>query len=377
MRTTLGNGLLTSEGAFWLRQRRLIQPSFSRERIAAYAPTMVELADRASSTWKEGQTRDIHADMTRLTLEIIARTMFGADVSDQALVVGEAVAELAAALVRRFQSVFRLPPILPTPANLRRKRAARQIDSILYDIIRRRRGSKEAGDDLLGVLIRVCDEEDGSGMTDQQLRDEAITLFLAGHDTTALTLTWGLYLLARHPAVARALETELDDVLGGRAPAASDIPRLRYTDMVVREVMRLYPSAYVVGRAPIGSYELAGYTVPPGGTILMSQWVVHRDPRWYDQPEEFRPERWADDSGRPRPRFSYFPFGGGPRICVGNHFAMMEAVLVLATVARYWRVSIPPGEQPVAPTPQITLRPARPVGLTLHRRQGGQSLLLS
>jgi cytochrome P450 len=368
LRTTLGNGLLTSEGAFWLRQRRLIQPSFSRERIATYAPVMVELADRATTTWQDGETRDVHAAMTRLTLEIIARSMFGADVSEQAIVVGEAVADLSAALVRRFQSLFRLPPIFPTPANLRCKRAARQIDSILYDIIQKRRDTKEAGDDLLGILIRICDQDDGSRMTDQQLRDEAITLFLAGHDTTALTLTWGLYLLARHPEAARALETELDEVLGRRPPTVADIPRLVYTDRVIREVMRLYPSAYLVGRAPIGPYEMRGYLVPPGGTILMSQWVVHRDPRWYDDPEQFRPERWANDSERRRPRFAYFPFGGGPRICIGNHFAMMEAVLVLAAVCRAWRVSAPPGEAPVTPTPRITLRPARPVRLTLHRR---------
>jgi cytochrome P450 len=206
LKTTLGNGLLTSEGPFWLRQRRLIQPSFSRERIATYAAVMVDLAGRASATWKDGQTRDVHADMTRLTLEIIARSMFGADVSEQAVVVGEAVAELAAAQIRRFQSFFRLPPVVPTPANRRRRQAAQKIDSILYDIIHKRRQSKEAGDDLLGILIRVADADDGSRMTDQQLRDEAITLFLAGHDTTALTLTWGLYLLARHPEAARALE---------------------------------------------------------------------------------------------------------------------------------------------------------------------------
>jgi cytochrome P450 len=368
LRSTLGNGLLTSEGPFWLRQRRLIQPSFSRERIATYAPVMVDLADRASATWKDGQTRDVHADMTRLTLEIIARSMFGADVSEQAVVVGEAVADLAAAMVRRYQTVLRLPPLLPTPANIRRWRSGRQIDSILYDIIRKRRDSKIGGDDLLGILIRVADADDGSRMTDQQLRDEAITLFLAGHDTTALTLTWGLYLLARHPDVAGALEKELDEVLAGRVPNAADIPRLRYTEMVIREILRLYPSAYVVGRAPVKAYEVGGYTVQPGGTILMSQWVVHRDPRWYDKPEQFRPERWADTSNPNRPKFSYFPFGGGPRICVGNHFAMMEAVLVLATVARNWRVSVPEGELPVAPKPQITLRPSRPVRLTLQRR---------
>ncbi len=368
LRARLGNGLLTSEGDFWLRQRRLIQPAFGRERIAGYAPLMVELADRLTAGWRDGETRDLHADMTRLTLEIIARAMFGADVSEQAVVVGEAVSVLAEALVRRFQSVLRLPPVIPTPANLRRRRCARQIDAILYDIIEKRRASKEAGDDLLGILIRACDEDDGSRMTDQQLRDEAITLFLAGHDTTALTLTWGLYLLARHPEVARSLEQELDEVLAGRAPTAADLPRLRYTDMVVHEVLRLYPSAYVVGREAIEACELGGYRVPAGGTLLMSQWAVHRDPRWFAEPERFWPERWADGLERRLPRCAYFPFGGGPRVCIGNHFALMEAVLVLASVARRWRVSVPAGEPPVRPRPLITLRPTGPVRLTLHRR---------
>jgi cytochrome P450 len=369
LRPTLGNGLLTSEGDFWLRQRRLIQPSFGRDRISAYAPVMVDFADRLAATWRDGQTRDVHADMARLTLEIIARTMFGADVSDQAVVVGEAVSALAAAMVRRFQSLLRLPGIIPTRANLRRKRHAERIDAILYDIIRRRRESKDIGDDLLGTLISVCDQDDGSTMTDRQLRDEAITLFLAGHDTTALTLTWALYLLARHPEVARKLELELDEVLADRAPTATDIPRLRYTEGVIREVLRLYPSAYVIGREAIAACELDGYRVPAGGTLLMSQWAVHRDPRWYEEPERFLPERWAEGLERRLPKCAYFPFGGGPRVCVGNHFALMEAVLVLAALARKWRVTVPDGEEPVAPKPQITLRPARPVRLVLHARR--------
>jgi cytochrome P450 len=368
LRGWFGNGLLTSEGEFWLRQRRLIQPAFGRERVPAYAAVMVELAERLAAAWRDGETRDVYADMTRLALEIIARAMFGADLGEQAVAVGEAVAVLADGVVERLNSLFRLPQVVPTPANLRRGRAAVRLDAVLYDIIRRRRASKEAGDDLLGTLIRACDEDDGSRMTDQQLRDEAFTLFVAGHDTTALTLTWGLYLLARHPEAARALEAELDDVLGDRAPGAEDLPRLRYADAVVREVMRLYPSAYAIGRQAIAACDVGGYPVPAGGTVLMSQWAVHRDPRWYDEPERFWPERWADGLERRLPKCAYFPFGGGPRVCIGNHFALMEAVLVLASVARHWRVSVPAGEAPVRPRPQITLRPAGPVRLTLHRR---------
>jgi cytochrome P450 len=370
LRTVLGNGLLTSEGDFWLRQRRLIQPAFSRERIAAYAGVMVEYGDRLTATWQDGQTRDAHADMTKVTLEIIAQTMFGADVSAQAVVVGQAVSDLVEGTVRRFNTVLRLPPVIPTPANVRQRRSSRRLDAILYGIIKTRRQSTDAGDDLLGRLIRAGDEGDGRGMTDRQLRDEAITLFLAGHDTTALTLTWSLYLLARHPQVAQALEKELDEVLCGRPPALADLPRLRYADMVIHEVMRLYPSAYVIGREAVAPCELGGYTIPAGGTLLMSQWAMHRDPRWFDEPECFRPERWADGLERRLPKGAYFPFGGGPRVCIGNHFAMLEAVLVLASIARNWRFSVPPGESEVRPRPLITLRPAGPVRLTVSRRGG-------
>jgi cytochrome P450 len=264
--------------------------------------------------------------------------------------------------------VFRLPHVIPTPANIRRGRAALRLDAVLYDIIRERRENRETGDDLLGVLIRACDEDDGRGMTDRQVRDEAFTLFVAGHDTTALTLTWGLYLLARHPETARALEKELDEVLAGRLPAVEDLPRLRFTDCVAREVMRLYPSAYAIGRQAIAPCEVGGYPVPAGGTVLMSQWALHRDPRWYDEPERFIPERWADGLERRLPKYAYFPFGGGPRVCVGNHFAMMEAVLVLATIARRWRVAVQAGEPAVRPKPMITLRPAGPVRLIVRRR---------
>jgi cytochrome P450 len=368
LRASFGNGLLTSEGDFWLRQRRLIQPAFSRERIATYASAMASLADRLASAWRDGETRDVYADMSRMTLEIIVRVMFGADVGDEAIAVGESVAILADAVMKRLNSIFRLPRLLPTPANIRRGRAALRLDAILYDIIRKRRQSKETGDDLLGLLIRVCDEDDGSRMTDRQLRDEAFTLFVAGHDTTALTLTWGLYLLARHPDAARALEQELDIVLAGRVPTAEDLPRLRYTDMVIREVMRLYPSAYTIGRQAIDPCELDGYRVPAGGTVLMSQWAVHRDPRWFDEPERFLPERWADGLERRLPKFAYFPFGGGPRVCIGNHFAMMEATLALATLLRHWRVSVPAGEPDVRPRPMVTLRPSAPVRLVVHRR---------
>jgi cytochrome P450 len=364
----LGNGLLTSEGDFWRRQRRLMQPAFNRERVASYGGTMVRMADRMLAAWHADQTRDVHEDLSRLTLEIAAATMFGADdVTTEADEVVEALRALTTGFNSRLFRLVQLPGYVPTPGNIRRERAARRLDDIIFDLIRRRRSDGGHGD-LLGILLNARDEDDGTRMSDQQLRDEALTLFLAGHDTTALTLSWAAYLLARHPEVARALESEADLVLGGRAPTPNDLPRLRYAENVVQEVMRLYPPAYVIGRQAIEECEIAGYRVPARATVLMSQWVVHRDSRWYDEPEKFRPERWADGLLRRLPRQAYFPFGGGPRICIGNHFAMMEAVLVLSTVARRWHFSVPPGEGAVAPRPAVTLRPGGPIRLIVQPR---------
>jgi cytochrome P450 len=368
-RRLLGNGLLTSEGDFWLRQRRLVQPAFSRERVASYAAVMVGYADRLTAGWRDGETRDLHADMTRLTLEIIAKTLFDADVAGQARAVGEAMAELAGAFNARFTSLLRLPAMLPTPANLRRERAARRLDGILYELIKQRRTVRGRGD-LLGTLLEAADEADGTGMTDRQLRDEAMTLFLAGHETTALALSWTWHLLARHPEAAVELAEEVRAVLGGRPPAADDLPRLRYAEMVVQETMRLYPPAYVIGRQAVEECVLGGYHIPAGGTVLMSQYVLHRDPRFFDDPERFFPGRWADGLARRLPKYAYFPFGGGPRVCIGNTFALMEAVLVVAAVARRFRFTAPAGPPP-RPRPAITLRPEGPVLLTVHAAPAG------
>jgi cytochrome P450 len=364
----LGNGLLTSESDFWRRQRRLIQPAFTRERIASYGTTMVRLANLRTANWGDGEIRDVHADMSQLTLEIAAATLFGADdMEAETGKVTAALQDLTAGFGSRFFRIVQLPAFLPTPGNIRRERAARRLDEIIYDLIRRRRESG-AQNDLLGMLLNARDEDDGTRMTDRQLRDEAMTLFLAGHDTTALTLTWGWYLLARHPEVARKLAAEADLVLGGWAPAPEDLPRLRYAEAVTQEIMRLYPSAYLIGRQAIEECEIGGYRVRAGGTVIMSQWVVHRDPRWYDEPEEFRPERWTDGLLRRLPKYAYFPFGGGQRVCIGNHFAMMEAVLILTSLARNWSFSVPPGEPSMKPKPAVTLRPAGPIRLVVHAR---------
>jgi cytochrome P450 len=362
--TLLGNGLLTSEGDFWLRQRRLAQPAFSRDRVAAYAGVMVEYAERMAASWLDGEVRDLHRDMARLTLEIISKTLFNAEVGDKAREVGDALLDAMRNFNQRFYRIVRIPERIPTPGNLRVRRAIRRVDDILYGLIRERRTDGICGD-LLSHLLEAKDE-DGSRMTDKQLRDETMTLFLAGHDTTSLVLTWGWYVLARHPEVVHNLEAELRDVLGGRPPTMADLPRLRYTEMVVQEVMRLYPPAWVIGREAVAACEVGGWHIPAGGTVLLSQYVVHRDPRWYNEPERFRPERWADDLMKRLPKFAYFPFGGGPRVCIGNTFAQIEATLVLATIAQRFRFQRA-SDAEVKPRPAITLQPGGPVELRLQR----------
>jgi cytochrome P450 len=356
--------LLTSEGAFWLRQRRLIQPVFQRERILSYAPDMTACAERQIDTWHDGEVRDLHMEMRKLTLAVATKTLFGVDAGDQAAAVGCALREAMGTFDQRLFRIIPLPDNVPTLGNWRIRKAIRRLDRILYGLINQRRAEGQRKD-LLSVLLHARHESDGSGMTDQQLRDEAMTLFLAGHETTALALAWGGYLLAQHPHVVEKLHAELHQVLGGRTPTAADLPNLPYTEMVIQEVMRLYPPAYAIGRQAIGPCTIGGYPIPAGGTVLMSQWVVHRDPRYYDDPEHFYPERWADGLAKRLPRYAYFPFGGGQRVCIGNTFALMELPLVLATIAQRFRFSLPPGP-PVVPKPLLTLQPNRPILVKLH-----------
>ena len=365
-RHVFGEGLLTSEGDFWLRQRRLVQPAFHRARIASYAETMVEYAQRMMETWRAGEERDVHQEMTRLTLQIVAKTLFNADVARDARDVGKSL-ELLLELGANFRRILFVPHWVPTPTNLRIKREIAFIESILYRIISERRASGRDTGDLLSMLLHVQDE-DGSRMTDKQLRDETITLFLAGHETTASSLSWTWWLLAQNPAAETKLHTELDEVLGGRTPSLDDLPRLPYTANVITESMRLYPPAWGLARVVVEDHELGGYPVKKGMGVAMAQWVVHRDRRWYDAPEEFRPERWEGDLAKRIPRFAYFPFGGGPRQCIGNSFALMEAALILATVAQRYRLRLVPNH-PVIPLASITLRPRHGVRVTLESRQ--------
>jgi len=365
-RHVVGDGLLTSEGDFWLRQRRLAQPAFHRARINSYATTMVEYTERLLKDWKSGQERDAHQEMMRLTLQIVGKTLFDADVERDAQDVGKSLEQLLE-IGANFRRTIFVPHWLPTPANLRMKREVVQIEKILYRIIAGRRASGRDAGDLLSMLLAAQDE-DGSKMTDRQLRDETITLFLAGHETTASTLSWTWWLLAQNPAVEKKLHAELDTVLGDRAPSLDDLPNLVYTGHVITEALRLYPAAWGMARLAVEDHEIAGYPLTKGMGVAMAQWVVHRDPRWYDAPEEFRPQRWEGDLLKRLPKFAYFPFGGGPRQCIGNTFALMEATLILATIARKFRLRLVAGH-PVVPLASITLRPRHGVRVTLESRE--------
>src|SRR5271169_2393644 len=360
-----GRGLLTSDGDFWLRQRRLTQPAFHRARIAGYASTMVEFTERLLHEWQDGEERDIHAEMMRLTLQIVGKTLFDADVERDAQDIGKSM-ELLLELSANFRRTIFIPHWVPTPTNFRLERAIRQIEKVLYRMIAEKRASGRDSGDLLSMLLAAQDE-DGSRMTDQQLRDEAITLFLAGHETTANTLSWTWWLLAQNPAVEAKLHAELRTVLAGRAPSLDDLPKLVYTNHIITESLRLYPPAWGTARTAIEDHEIAGYAVPKGSGVSFAQWTVHRDPRWFDAPEEFRPERWDGDLLKRIPRFAYFPFGGGPRQCIGSNFALMEAALILATIAQKFRFSLVEGH-PVVPLASITLRPRYGVRAVLESR---------
>jgi cytochrome P450 len=368
-RRLLGEGLLTSEGGFWRRQRRLAQPAFHRKRVAAYGEVMVALAERSLDGWRDGETIDVHEEMMRLTLEIVAKCLFDADVGSEAKDVGSAM-KVALEDFSSQRSLIRIPKSIPTPHNLRFERAARRLERIVRTIIEERRKSEdEDRGDLLSMLM-LAEDESGEQMTDKQLRDEVMTLFLAGHETTANALTWTLWLLSLNATAEVGLVEELGRVLGGRAPTVADLPNLPYVERVIKESMRLYPPAWVMGREAIGECEVGGYRMPAGTTALISQWVVHRDPRYHHDPQRFDPDRWTAEYEEALPRFAYFPFGGGPRQCIGAGFAMTEARLILATVAQRFTMELAPGQR-VEPYPSITLRPKQGIRMSLAERSRG------
>jgi cytochrome P450 len=363
----VGNGLLTSEGDVWKRQRRLAQPAFHRHRINAYAETMVDYAKRSVSNWQASEVRDIHRDMMRLTLGVVVKTLFNADVSADADKVGLVLSRIVTPFAGQATLKWIMDNRLPTAAHRRFNRDAREIDAIVYRIIDERRKSKRDQGDLLSMLLKATDE-DGSGMSNQQLRDEVMTIFLAGHETTALTLSWAWYLLALNPESEKKFHAELDEVLGGRLPAMEDMSRLKFTEMIARESMRLYPPAYALGREAINDCEIGGFRVPAGAQVFMFQWATQRDTRFYAEPDVFRPERWTAEFTASLPKYAYFPFGGGPRACIGNYFAMMEVILLLATIAQRFRFSLVP-DHPVSLMPAMSLRPADGIKVIVERRR--------
>jgi cytochrome P450 len=335
----VGNGLVTSEGDFWRRQRRLAQPAFHRQRISSYGEVMVDYAQRAIAKWKPQQELDISRAMTRMTLEIVVKTLFNADVSAEADHIGAILSEVVKPFASQATLKWIMDNRLPTPGHRRYFNLVKEIDRIVFRIIAERRASKSDEGDLLSMLLAAQDD-DGSGMTDAQLRDEVMTLFLAGHETTALALSWSWYLLATHPEAAKKFHDELDRVLKGRTPTVHDMRNLTYTEMIAKETMRLYPPAYAVGREAIEDTELGGFRVPKGSQVFAFQWATQRDARYFEAPETFEPERWTAECAERIPKYAYFPFGGGPRQCIGNYFAMMEVVLLMATIGQRFEFSL-------------------------------------
>ena len=367
----LGQGLLISEGEFWRRQRRLAQPAFHRSRIAEYGATMVECADTHSKTWRDGEIRDLAQEMMAMTLDIAVRTLFGTRLAAEAENVGHSLGFLMRYSLRKARSPLKIPESWPTPANRRAKRETEFLDSLVYRIIAERQKEIDSGapnphNDLLAMLMGAMDE-DGTQMTPKQLRDETMTLFLAGHETTALTLSWTWYLLSENPLAEARLHEELQSVLGGRAPQVGDLERLPYLKAVISEVLRLYPAAYTIARTSITPCTVGGYDFPVDTTFIMSQWVMHRDARYFEDPEAFRPERWLDGLENRLPTGAYFPFGDGPRRCIGQGFALLELGLVVARIAQGFRFKLVPGH-PVVPEPLVTLRAKHGIRMTVHAR---------
>ncbi|HET6890184.1 MAG TPA: cytochrome P450 [Pyrinomonadaceae bacterium] len=368
-RRLLGEGLLTSEGEFHRRQRRLSQPAFHRARIASYADVMTDHAARMSERWRNGETLDIAEEMMRLTLGIVGKTLFDADVEGDAEQVGKSMSVLMEFFNTITIPFFEILQKLPLPQFRRFDSARAKLDEVIYRLIKDRRDSGKDRGDLLSMLLLAQDVEgDGGQMTDLQLRDELLTIFLAGHETTANALTWTWYLLSQNPEAETRLHAEIDEILGSRVPTYEDLPKLRYTEMVLAESMRLYPPAWALGRLAIDDCWIGGYCVPRRSLVLMSQYVMHHDARYFHEPERFVPDRWQNEVTESRPQFSYFPFGGGPRRCIGEGFAWMEGILLIATLAQRWRMRLV-SDHPVALKPLMTLRPKHGMRMTMNSRQ--------
>jgi cytochrome P450 len=354
-----GDGLINSEGDFWLRQRRLIQKAFQRGRLGRYADTMVALARRRLDGWAEGAAINLDQEMSHLSLEVAGETLFGVDLRDRAAWLGETAEVLRETFIREFLAPVPLPDWLPLPSKRRMRRAIRDLDGFITGIIRDRRTSGEDRGDLLSMLLLAVDEQgDGTGMTDRQARDEAVTLFNAGHDSTSAGLAWACYFMARDPGVQGRLREEVAAVLGGRPATLDDLPRLTFADRVVKESLRLCPpTTALFTREAVADVEVGGYRLARGSLAVLSPYVTQRDPRWFPEPERFDPDRFAPGRAEAIPEYAYFPFGAGPHVCVGNTFAMIEMTLVVATLAQRFHVELMPGQEDLVPELKVSLRP--------------------
>lgn len=371
LKTLLGEGLLTAEGESWFWQRRLAQPVFHQKRINQYGTIMVEYTDRLLQTWQDGETHDVHADMMRLTLQIVMKCIFSTDVdTGEAKVVSNALDVAMHWFESKRRQNFLIWEWFPRPENVRYHQAIAEMNDAIYRLIRDRRNQTEPTNDLLSMLMEARDEETGQQMDDKLLRDEVATLMLAGHETTANALSWTWMLLAQHPEARQKLQSELQQVLQGRLPTIEDLRSLHYTNQVVKESMRLYPPVSIFGREAARDCTIGDYDVPQGTVIMISQWVMHRHPKYFENPEAFQPERWTEEFEKQLPRGVYIPFGDGPRICIGKGFAQMEAALLLATIAQRFELDLEEGF-PIVPQPSITLRPE--YGIKVRLKQIGNS----
>lgn len=368
----LGDGLLTSEGARWRQQRRTLAPLFTPRRIARYVAAMAEEAERLAQRWTGSNAPvDLHDDMTEYTLRVVGRVLFGADVDDAVPVIRDVFPVLSADAWRRGVNPLRLPRRWPTPAQRRAAAAQRALYQVVDAIIDQRGRAPLDGDDLISLLLAARDPETGAPLSNHDIRDQIVIFLLAGHETTATTLTFALYLLGHHEEAQRRVQREADDVLGTSSPTADDVGRLGSTTMAIKEAMRLYPPAYATGRVAVSGDHIGGYDIPPNSAVLVSPWATHRRPDFWPDPERFDPERFCPEAGSAQHRYAYFPFGGGPRVCIGNHFAMAEAVIATAVLLRACTLRTDPA--PVALTTGITLRPAGPVWCAVSARRSGVS----
>ncbi|MCA9907354.1 MAG: cytochrome P450 [Anaerolineae bacterium] len=365
-RNVIGNGLLTSEGEFHKRQRQLAQPAFHHQRIANYGDEMVDFTRQMLDSWQPGAVLDIHEAMMQLTMQIVARTLFHAEVVEDAHQIGTAITTALRFATQRTARPLSLPDWVPTRTNREVKQQTALLHTTIDRIINEHRTTNADQGDLLSMLM-LAEDEHGERMSDQQLRDEAMTIFIAGHETTADALTWTFFLLAQHPEIERKLQDEIA-LLHGLPPTVNDLAHLPYTEMVIKESMRLYPPAWIVPRLAISDFELGGYPIRHNSIVFTSPYTMHRHPRYFPDPERFLPERWTPEQEKTLPRYAYFPFGGGPRVCIGNGFAMMEARLVLATIVQQVQLRLVAGQQ-ITPEPVITLRPAHEILMQADRQE--------